>query len=84
MDDRKSERTKQTNKTGDIEKWDQTNSPEIPQGGDIRNPPASLQGGPKMVNAGACFVSCSGFCYSNHINYKTYPSMHMLSFFKQA
>ena len=26
------------------EKWNQTGSPEIPDGGDIRNPPASLRG----------------------------------------
>ena len=37
--------TRQKNKRGDIEKWDQTDSPEIPdRGGDIRNPPASLRG----------------------------------------
>ena len=29
---------------GDIEKWDQIGSPEIPDRGDIRNPLASLRG----------------------------------------
>ena len=37
--DRNSERTRRKNKRGDIEKWDQTNSPEIPDRGfPIRNP----------------------------------------------
>ena len=47
MDDRKSERTKQTNKTGDIEKWDQTNSPEIPQGETSEIPRPPFRGVPK-------------------------------------
>ena len=38
--DRKSERTRQKNKRGYIDKWEQTDSPEIPDRGegDIRNP----------------------------------------------
>ena len=31
--DRKSDRTRQKNKRGNIEKWDQTDSPEIPDRG---------------------------------------------------
>ena len=31
---RKSDRTRQKNKRGDIEKWDQTDSPEIPDRGE--------------------------------------------------
>ena len=46
--DRKSDRTRQKNKKGDIEKWDQTDSPDIPDwgggGGTIRNPQAFLRG----------------------------------------
>ena len=43
--DRKSDKTRQKSKGGDIEKWHQTGSPEIPDsGGDIRKPQASLQG----------------------------------------
>ena len=35
----KNDRTRQKNKRGDIEKWDQNDSPEIQgQGRDIRNP----------------------------------------------
>ena len=45
--DRKSSRTRQKNKRGDniIEKWDQTEIPEIPDwGGDIRNPRPPFRG----------------------------------------
>ena len=41
---RKSERTRQKNKRGDIEKLDQTDSPAIPdRGGKHQQPPASFQ-----------------------------------------
>ena len=33
-EDRKSKKTRQKNKRGDIKKWDQTNSPEIPDRGE--------------------------------------------------
>ena len=33
-EDRKSDRTRQKNKRGGIEKWDQTDSPEIPDRGE--------------------------------------------------
>ena len=41
--DRKSTRTSQKNKRGDIEKWDQTESPEIPDRGRHQKSPASLE-----------------------------------------
>ena len=50
---RKSDRTRQKNKRGDIEKWYQTDNPEIPdRGEDIRNYLASLRGLGKLNRDG--------------------------------
>ena len=46
--DRKSNRTRQKSKRGDIQKWDQTESPEIPDRGRHQKCPASLRGGLKL------------------------------------
>ena len=43
--DRKSDRTRQKNNRGDVEKWDQTDIPEIPDRGETSGKnPASLRG----------------------------------------
>ena len=42
--DRKNNRTKQKNERGDIEKWDQPQSPEIPDRGETSEIPGHLRG----------------------------------------
>ena len=42
---RQSNRTRQKNKRGDLEKWDQTDSPEIPDRGETSESSASLRQG---------------------------------------
>ena len=50
-----SDRTRQKNKRGDIEKWDQTDSPEIPDRGETSEiPPASLRG---IVQSNSAIIS---------------------------
>ena len=49
-DDRKSDRTRQKNKRGDIANWDQTENPEIPDGGRHQKFPDLPSGGPREAS----------------------------------